>query len=292
LNKQVKAKELSCMSMSVLNNINSMVAQNHLNQTSANLSTVLQQLSSGSRLNSGADDPAGLEIANGLAANITALNQSAQNASDGVGMLQVADGALSQVTTLLNTAVSLATEASNGTVSTAQQASLDTEFTAIKAEITRIGSNTTFNGGKVFSGNTTNVYITDGTTTGSSSIDASVGTLSAASVGFSGTPTDLSSTSLTSVSNAEAALTAITTAIGGIANDRGQLGADINRLQSASNVVNTQVQNVTSAENSFDAANMAQDVTKMTQDNILESTGMAALQQSNQAEQSILKLFQ
>ena len=280
------------MSMSVLNNINSMVAQNHLNQTSANLSTVLQQLSSGSRLNSGADDPAGLEIANGLAANITALNQSAQNASDGVGMLQVADGALSQVTTLLNTAVSLATEASNGTVSTAQQASLDTEFTAIKAEITRIGSNTTFNGGKVFSGNTTNVYITDGTTTGSSSIDASVGTLSAASVGFSGTPTDLSSTSLTSVSNAEAALTAITTAIGGIANDRGQLGADINRLQSASNVVNTQVQNVTSAENSFDAANMAQDVTKMTQDNILESTGMAALQQSNQAEQSILKLFQ
>jgi flagellin len=280
------------MSMSVLNNINSMVAQNHLNQTSANLSTVLQQLSSGSRLNSGADDPAGLEIANGLAANITALNQSAQNASDGVGMLQVADGALSQVTTLLNTAVSLATEASNGTVSTAQQASLDTEFTAIKAEITRIGSNTTFNGGKVFSGNTTNIYITDGTTTGSSSIDASVGTLSAASVGFSGTPTDLSSTSLTSVTGAEAALTAITTAIGGVANDRGQLGADINRLQSASNVVNTQVQNVTSAENSFDAANMAQDVTKMTQDNILESTGMAALQQSNQAEQSILKLFQ
>jgi flagellin len=280
------------MSMSVLNNINSMVAQNHLNQTSANLSTVLQQLSAGSRLNSGADDPAGLEIANGLAANITALNQSAQNASDGVGMLQVADGALSQVTTLLNTAVSLATEASNGTVSTAQQASLDTEFTAIKAEITRIGSNTTFNGGKVFSGNTTNIYITDGTTTGSSSIDASVGTLSAASVGFSGTPTDLSSTSLTSVTGAEAALTAITTAIGGVANDRGQLGADINRLQSASNVVNTQVQNVTSAENSFDAANMAQDVTKMTQDNILESTGMAALQQSNQAEQSILKLFQ
>jgi len=280
------------MSMSVLNNINSMVAQNQLNQTSSNLSTVLQQLSSGSRLNSGADDPAGLEIANGLQANITALNQSAQNASDGVGMLQVADGALSQVTTLLNTAVSLATEASNGTVSTAQQASLDTEFTAIKAEITRIGGNTTFNGGKVFSGNTTNIYITDGTTTGSSSIDASVGILSAASVGFSGTPTDLSSTALTSVSGAEAALTAITAAIGGIANDRGQLGADINRLQSASNVVNTQVQNVTSAENSFNAANMAQDVTKMTQDNILESTGMAALQQSNQAEQSILKLFQ
>ena len=121
------------MSMSILNNIPGMESQNQLNETSANLSSTLQQLSSGSRLNSGADDPAGLAIANGLTANTTALTQSAQNATDGVGMLQVADGALSQVTSLLNTAVTLATEASNGTVSSAQQASMDNEFTAIKA---------------------------------------------------------------------------------------------------------------------------------------------------------------
>lgn len=281
------------MSMSVLNNINSLVAQQHINQTSANLSTVLQQISSGSKLNSGADDPAGLAIANGLHANVTALTQSASNASDGVGMLQVADGALSQVTALLNKAVTLATEAANGTVSTAQQASLDTEFTAIKAEITRIGSNTTYNGTKVFSGTTTNVYISDGTTTGSSSIDATVGTLSASSIGFSATtPTNLSTDSLTSVGNAQAALTDITAAINNVANDRGKLGADINRLQSASNVVNNQVQNLTSAESNISSADMAQAVANMTQDNILQSTGMAALQQSNQAQQSILKLFQ
>lgn len=281
------------MSMSILNNIPGLAAQNQLNQTSQNLSTTLEQLSSGSRLNSGADDPAGLSIANGLTANTTALTQSAQNATDGVGMLQVADGALSQVTTLLNTAVTIATEASNGTVSSAQQASMDNEFTAIKAEINRIGSNTTYNGSQVFSGNTTSIYISDGTAAGSSSIDATVGTLSASAIGFSATtPTNLAQDSLTSVTNAQTALQDITASIGNVANDRGKIGADINRLQSATNVVNTQVQNLTSAESSISSANIAQDVATMTQDNILQSTGMAALQQSNQMQQAVLKLLQ
>ncbi len=281
------------MSMSILNNIPGIEAQNQLNTTSANLTNTLEQLSSGSRLNSGADDPAGLAIANGLTANTTALTQSAQNATDGVGMLQVADGALSQVTSLLNTAVTLATEAANGTVSSAQQASMDNEFTAIKAEITRIGGSTTYNGSKVFSGNTTSVFISDGTSAGASTIDASVGTLSASSIGFSASsPTNLSTDSLTSVAAATSALTDITTAIANVANDRGKIGADVNRLQSATNVVNTQVQNLTSAESSISSANIAQDVATMSQDNILQSTGMAALQQSNQMQQSILKLLQ
>jgi flagellin len=279
--------------MSILNNIPGIEAQNQLNTTSANLTNTLEQLSSGSRLNSGADDPAGLAIANGLTANTTALTQSAQNATDGVGMLQVADGALSQVTSLLNTAVTLATEAANGTVSSAQQASMDNEFTAIKAEITRIGGSTTYNGSKVFSGNTTSVFISDGTSAGASTIDASVGTLSASSIGFSASsPTNLSTDSLTSVAAATSALTDITTAIANVANDRGKIGADVNRLQSATNVVNTQVQNLTSAESSISSANIAQDVATMSQDNILQSTGMAALQQSNQMQQSILKLLQ
>jgi len=279
--------------MSILNNIPGLEAQNQLNQTSQNLSSTLEQLSSGSRLNSGADDPAGLAIANGLTANTTALTQSAQNATDGVGMLQVADGALSQVTTLLNTAVTLATEASNGTVSSAQQASMDNEFTAIKSEITRIGSSTTYNGSQVFSGNTTKVFISDGTSAGASTIDASVGTLSSSSIGFSASsPTNLATDSLTSVSSAQSALQDITTAIANVANDRGKIGADVNRLQSATNVVNTQVQNLTSAESSISSANIAQDVAQMSQDNILQSTGMAALQQSNQMQQSILKLLQ
>src|ERR1700731_1971742 len=115
------------MALSILNNIASLTAQNQLSITQTNLQKTLQQLSSGQRINSGADDAAGLAIANGLQANVTALTQSVQNASDGVGMLQVADGALAQITTLLNRAVTLATESATGTVSSQQRASLDAE---------------------------------------------------------------------------------------------------------------------------------------------------------------------
>lgn len=140
------------MSLSILNNTTALYAQNQINQTQQSLQRTLLQLSSGSRINSGADDAAGLAIADGLHANISALTQSARNASDGVGMLQVADGALSQVTNLLNRAVTLATEASNGTVTDNQRVALDNEFKAIKDEITAIGQKTTYNGSAVFAG--------------------------------------------------------------------------------------------------------------------------------------------
>jgi flagellin len=138
------------MSLSILNNIPSLAAQNQLAITGSALQKTLFRLSSGSRINSGADDAAGLAIADGLHANVTALTQSSRNANDGVGKLQVADGALAQVTSLLNRAVTLATEAATGTVSVAQRDALNAEFTAIKAEVDRIGGNTTFNGTAVF----------------------------------------------------------------------------------------------------------------------------------------------
>src|SRR5229473_5163830 len=116
------------MSLSILNNVSSLAAQNQLSMTQASLQKTLLQLSSGSRLNSGADDAAGLAIADGLHANITALTQSSRNANDGVGELQVADGSLAQVTTLLNRAITLATESATGTVSNSQRTALDSEF--------------------------------------------------------------------------------------------------------------------------------------------------------------------
>jgi flagellin len=141
------------MALTILNNMAAIAAENQLNITSSSLNSTLAQLSSGSRINSGADDPAGLAIANGLQANVAALTQSSSNATDGVGELQVADGALSQVTTLLDRAVTLATEASNGGLSSAQSTALDGEFTAIKTEINSIGANTNYNGAAVFSAN-------------------------------------------------------------------------------------------------------------------------------------------
>src|SRR5271157_1646012 len=280
------------MALSILNNITSLAAQNQLSMTGASLKTTLLRLSSGSRINSGADDAAGLAIADGLNANVTALTQSARNATDGVGLLQVADGAMSQVTALLNRAVTLATEASTGTVSDSQRTAIDAEFTAIKSEIDRIGSNTTYNGSAVFGGGNPVVYLSDGTTTGSSPITMTIGTLSSASVGFTGMPVDLTADDLTTAAKAQTALADITTAISNVAADRGNLGAVTNRLQSASNVINNQVQNMSNAEDGIRAADIGQEVANLSKYNILQQTGITALQQSNQIQQSVLKLLQ
>jgi flagellin len=399
------------MPLSILNNIPSLAAQNQLSITGASLQKTLFRLASGSRINNGADDAAGLAIADGLHANITALTQSARNANDGVGMLQVADGALGQVSTLLNRAVTLATEASTGTVSNQQRVALDTEFTAIKSEIDRIGTDTNFNGSQVFSGSQLDVFLSDSLT--NSHITATPGSLSALGLGlgasasntlsFLGQPAandtvtiangastatytfvsslaaggtanqvviganlagtiqnlanainagpgagvaygngtvanpnvsagNVSGTTLaltavvtgtggnsitTTVSSAgtnfgfnggtltggsgtagltsslaaSAALGALNTAIQSVAATRGQLGAAVNRLQSASTVIDAQTQNLTSAEDGIRAADIAQEVANMTKYNILQQTGISALAQANQMQQGVLSLL-
>src|ERR1700744_2864176 len=156
------------MALGVLNNISALYAENSLNNTNSSLQSVLQQLSSGSRINSGSDDAAGLSLVNGLQANSRALTQSATNATEGVGLLQVADGALSQVTNLLNRAVTLATEASNGTLNTAQESAANQEYQSILAEINNIGSTTTYNQNQVFTGAQAglSIYTGDSSSTG------------------------------------------------------------------------------------------------------------------------------
>lgn len=383
------------MAITILNNLSAMSAENSLSATQANLQSTLTQLSTGLRINSGADDAAGLSIANGMQANIAALTQSAQNATNGVGMLQTADGALSQVTTLLNRAVSLATEAANGGLSTgtnSQSAALDTEFQSILSEINQIGQTTDFNGQNVFASTTPNsftstqaslapttaltagskttindsatggtfvftaqagdtvqtletavsnavsagtlssgttatltggqlvvatstsgdslgvttddsvlgpmqntttgannsiTFISDGTQTGAANtqIQTVISQLSASTLGLSGTD-------LQNDTNAATALTAINNAINTVSAQRGQIGASVNRLTAASNVMTAQVQNLTSASNGIMDADIGKTVTNMTQYNILQSTGMAALQQANQAQQAVLKLLQ
>lgn len=280
------------MALSILNNIPSLAAQNQLAITGSALQRTLFRLSSGSRINSGADDAAGLAIADGLRANITALTQSARNANDGVGSLQVADGSLAQVTTLLNRAVTLATESSTGTVSDTQRGALDAEFQAILAEIDRIGSNTTFNGTAVFSANATDIYLTDSTATGSGTISATTGALGSNDVGDGTTTLDISADNLTSAANAQAALTDINQAIANIATRRGNLGAAMNRLQSAVAVINNQTQNLSAAEDGIRAADIAQEVANMTKYSILNQTGISSLAQANQMQQSVLKLLQ
>ena len=379
------------MSISVLNNISSLVSENAVSNTQAALQSTLQQLATGLRINSGAEDPAGLSIADGLGANIAALNQSSQNASNGIGLLQTADGALSQVVTVLNQAVTIATEASNGGLSTSQSAALNTQFTSILNEIDQIGSTTNFNGASVFgaAGNSTtstqgNLLATTALTSGSvttisdsqtggtfvykaggastittlqtaiaaavtagqlsagtaltlngagqavisnavvgdvlsaSSTDSVLGGFNASGVvggtgatvftsdgtsgGAASTTTAitalssgnllLSSSNLSTSAAAKSALTAITAAINTVAAERGGIGASVNQLTADSSVETTEVQNLTSSQNNIQNADIATTTSNLAQDNILEQTGFAAIQQSTSAEQSVLKLLQ
>jgi flagellin len=166
-----------------LNNLSAVYAENNLTNTNNSLSKTLQQLSSGSKINSGADDAAGLSLVDGLQSNQSALTQSETNATEGVGLLQVADGALSQVTSLLNRAVTLATEASNGTLTSTQDAAANQEYQSILSEISNIGSTTTYNQNQIFGASDVAVYTGDSSSTSASVNSLHFATLGSSSVG-------------------------------------------------------------------------------------------------------------
>lgn len=271
------------MALGVLNNISAIYAQNNLANTQASLSKTLQQLSSGSRINSGADDAAGLSLANGLQAASTALSQSAKNASEGVDMLQVADGAMSQITNLLNRAVTLATEASNGTMNSSQISAANAEYKNILGEINNIDSNTEYNGIASF-GTASAIYTTDGTTSQSDN--------SAALANVDATTLGLTAAGFTTSAEAQTELGLVTTAIGTIATDRGKVGAVINTLTAVSNVMSTESTNTVAAQNDVTATDYGQATSDMSKYQILSQTGIAALAQANQSQQLITKLLQ
>jgi flagellin len=313
------------MSLGVLNNLNAIYAENNLNSTSSSLSKTLQQLSSGSKINSGADDAAGLSLVNGLAANSAALTQSGTNATEGVGLLQVADGALSQVTSLLNRAVTLATEASNGTLNTSQSTAANQEYQSILSEISNIGSTTTYNQTQVFgqgAATTVNIYTGDSSTSGASIDALNFAPLSSASVGDANgavsltaavagtspatitytagaTPSvDLSTSSLTGATTAlaqtaaQSTLNLLNTAITDVAAQDGYIGSQINTLSSVSSVLATQQENVVSAQNAVQATDYAQASSNMSKYEILSQTGISALAQANSVQQEVTKLLQ
>ena len=173
------------MSLGILNNISALYAQNSLTNTQASLGKTLQQLSSGSRINSGADDAAGLAVADGLSANAAALAQSSRNANDAVGLLQTADGALSQVTSLLTRAVTLAAQASNGTLTSSQVGSANQEYQNILTQVNNIGASTNFNGNSVFSNTARAFTVSDGTSSGTVTYSDTVGSLTTGGIGTS-----------------------------------------------------------------------------------------------------------
>jgi flagellin len=286
-------------SFSILNNISALNGRNQLNINSANLSRTLDRLSSGKRINSGADDAAGLQIADSLRANSFALNQAARNANDGNSLAQIADGALQEITNLLTRSITLAEEASTGTIDGEGRLSLNNEFAAVQQEIGRIVSTTNFNGTMLLTdtgtiNGTLHVYVGD--INGPSSIAVTMGTIAVDGDGNiasfrSDADTNMSALKLTDTDSASTALTTIKNAISSVSNMRASIGAGMNRLQSSILVLQTQSQNTQAAESSIRDANIAEEVSNMTRYQILAQSGMAALSQANSSAQSILSLL-
>jgi len=281
-------------SFSILTNIAGLNAQNQLNNNNVNLTTTLQRLSSGKRINSGADDPAGLEIADSLQANVQALDQATQNANDGIGVAQIADGALQEITNVLTRAITLASEASTGTTDSVGRISLDAELAQIQSEIARIATQTNFNGVAIFTtagiNNALSVFVGDTFAASSISVAINTITVSGSTVTNIGGQ-NLAGLSLVTQAGAASALTNIKLALAEVAFDRGAVGAGINRLQAAVSVMQTQSQNSQAAESTIRDANMAQEISNLTKYQILAQSGIAALAQANASSQNILSLF-
>ena len=293
-------EEYTMGSFSVLNNIPSVNGQNQLYVNNLNLARTLNRLASGKRINSGADDAAGLQIADSLRGNVMALNQASRNAADGISVLQIADGALAQVTDLLWRAVTLAEQAESDIISSDGRAALNQEYMQIWQEINRIGVDTNFNGQSLFGtsaftaisnpngpsgGQILDIFVGDLAAT-SSYISVSIGALTAGSGGLglqatldsgSGKPTE--------------ALSELKNALGKVAIMRGSIGAGMNRLQAAINVINVTAQNTLAAESGIRDANMAEEISNLTKYQILAQTGIAALAQANTNAQNVLSLL-
>jgi len=281
-------------SFSILNNISALYAQNQLSVTSCSLNQTLQQLSSGKRINSGADDAAGLMIADTLAANTAALNQGVQNANDCVSVGQIADGALQEITDLLTRGVTLAEEAATQTVDSTGRVALNNEFTQIQAEIAQIAQQTNFDGVKLFTSDGLNgslsVFVGDIFATSSIAVTINTITANGDTVTNLG-GTDLTTVDLTTQTGAQSALTTIKNALTATANDRADIGAGMNRLQASVQVMQSQSINTQSAESTIRDANMAQEISNLTKYQILSQSGIAALSQANAQSSTIASLL-
>jgi flagellin len=286
------------MSFSIVNNVAALNAQNRLSQTQQNLAKTVNRLSSGLRINSAADDASGLAIADSLKADISALAQAARNANDGASVIQVGDGALSQISNLLQRAVTLAEQAASdtsGAFGGAAKASLNSEYQDILREVNRISDTTAFNGRVIFGSAGVSLKIQVGTgSTASDTITISTASLSATGLTLNATGAGqavATSALNTDATTAQAEIASLKTAIDTISTRRGELGSALNRLTATAAVVSTTSQNLQAAESQIRDANVAEEVVSLTKWQVLTQTGLAALAQANTASQSVLTLL-
>ena len=258
------------MSLRINQNIDAFNTYRNLSVTQGQMSKSLEKLSSGFRINRAADDAAGLAISEGLRSQVGGLQVAVRNAQDGISVAQTAEGALTEVHSMLQRMNDLSVQYNNGTQNTDSQAALSSEFGALKSEIGRIQSTTNFNGVALFNNGTLNFQVgTDKTDV--LGVDLSGGV-------------DTTGLDITDSKTVQTAITATSTL-------RGSLGAVQNRFEHTINNLNVAVENLSASESRIRDTDMASEMMNFTRSQILSQAGTAMLAQANSAPQSVLKLL-
>ncbi|MFN9947057.1 MAG: flagellin [Planctomycetota bacterium] len=275
------------MGLRVNTNVTSITAQRSLSTVTDRLTGNFRRLSTGLRISTAADDAAGLAISERLRSQVRSLEQARRNASDGISLMQTAEGALNEVSSILIRLRELAIQSSNGSVSSQDRETLDQEFQNLVNEVDRIGRSTEFSGIKLLDGSSTSVsfQVGLGTTTGIDQLDVTLTPALSTSL-------SLNSLDIGSGGGTTTAITSIDAAINSVSSLRGTLGAVQNRLASTINNLAITTENLTSAESRIRDVDVAFETAQLTRNNILQQASISVLSQANAQPQAARQLLQ
>ena len=273
------------MALVVNTNVASLAAQRNLATNQAQLGKSVERLSSGLRITRAADDAAGLGVSETLRAQIRSINQANRNAGDGISLTQVADGAAATVGSLLSRMRELATQSASGTLGTTERSYLDQEFVALRSEIDRISTTTEYNGQPLLSGSSNTFEVFIGFKSGSgNSLSGALDDPDVAAVGLTGA-------SVSTATAAQAMLSKIDSAISAVATARANYGSIQSRFEVAIQNLTVTAENFTAAESRIRDADIAQETSVFTKNQILTQSGIAILAQANSLPQQALALL-
>ncbi|AMB58765.1 flagellin [Microterricola viridarii] len=277
------------MGMQINTNIAANNSYRNLSITQNDLSKSLEKLSSGLRINRAADDAAGLAISEGLRSQVGGLTVAARNAQDGISVIQTAEGALTEVHSILQRVRDLAVQSGNDSNNAKSREAIATEVTALGAELTRIGASTNFNGIKLLDGSNASLTFQVGAGGVAAEDQIAVNLTNVSTIGAA--VTTLATAGFADKTAALATITALDGHITAVSTARADLGAQQNRFESTIKSLNVSKENLSAAESRIRDTDMASEMVKYTRSNVLSQAGTAMLAQANQSNQGVLQLL-
>ncbi|MDT0574694.1 flagellin [Croceicoccus sp. F390] len=274
--------------MAVINsNISALKASNASNAADKMLSTAMERLSTGKRVNSAKDDAAGLAIATSMTAQVRGMNQGIRNANDGIALAQTAEGALDEVNNMLQRVRELAVQGGSGTYSATDRAAMQTEVDQLTAQIDSVITNTKFNGTALFDASTATITVQAGANA-TDTVDMTMADLTGlAASGGAAASYDVS----TDAATARGTITAIDTELTNLSTNRATLGASQNRLESAVNALTSNSTNLSDAKSRIMDTDYSAETTALAKAQILSQASTAMLAQANQSQQNVMSLL-